>query len=137
MLLGHVLEGAEQPSQVVQQSQSPVQFLLHLAQSPATVPRSDLGSPSPQKPSNNLLRIHYQLQHGVQSFTSLIITPTMTAADVLDLAVSKALPSEPASNYTLTVVTSKGGTYVSALDHSDLTEANKVLLRVWNAFSAI
>ena len=125
MLLGRVLEGAEQPSRVVQQSQSPVQFLLHLTQV-----HSDLGSPSPQKPSTNLLRIHYQLKHGVQSFMSLIITPTMSATEVLDLAVSKALPSEPASNYTLTLVTSKGG----RLDHSDLSEASKMLLGVWNAF---
>lgn len=107
-VLGGVLQDSDNPSQVIQKSESPIRFIIHVHRS---TPSPSSKSPSPKSPSpqSKLIRVHYQLEPGVQSFTSLIVGQNMSAKEVLDIAVSKAAPSEPATDYCLVLVTPKGG----------------------------
>lgn len=104
--LGRVLEQGDKPSNVLQQSphRSPIQFVVGVAHTTPKPPASV------QKPANKLIRVHHQLQGGgVQSFTSLIVSPAMNAKEMLELAVSKAVPFESATGFCLVLVTPKGG----------------------------
>ena len=95
--IGHVMDAKEHPSIILQESEGPVQFVLTSK------------SITPDKPSSVLIRVYYKLNGDVQTFQSLIITPTMTTKEVLDMAVSKAGVSGSADDYSLVLLTPKGG----------------------------
>ena len=56
-----------------------------------------------------IIRLHHQLEGGLQSFQSLIVTPTMTSCDVIEIAVAKLFPQDSPTHYELLERTSHGG----------------------------
>ena len=118
---GHVLEDSDTPSSLLGQSRTPMQLIVHASHTPKRAPSVKPPSSSPSSPSS-LIRVHYQLDQGVRGFTSLIVSANMSAREVVERVVRNSLPAESALNYTLVLVTPKGGmcmhTYMHAHTHT-------------------
>lgn len=58
-----------------------------------------------------LVRVYHNLDGDLQSFQSLIVTPSMTARDLLQVAVARAAPRESPEGFSLVLKTptSAGG----------------------------
>ena len=88
-----ILRDEEQPSEVHaswKEREENVQFLL-------------------RERTSGLVRVHHQLGGDYQSFQSLIITPTMTCQDVLQLATGRLAPGEGTGDFVLVLRTAQGG----------------------------
>ena len=106
--IGRVLQDTDTPSHLLTQSRTPIQFVLQTLHHTSPPVRQTSSTPS-TKSTTHLIRVHYQLEKGVQGFTSLIVSPEMTARDVLQRALSNTSPSESADGYDLFLATPKGG----------------------------
>lgn len=59
--------------------------------------------------SSGIIRVHHSLEAGLQSFQSLIVTPTMTTHDILQIAIAKLRPHDNPSDFELLERTPHGG----------------------------
>ena len=62
--------------------------------------------------ANALIRVYYDSERGIQTFHSLIATPSMTSTDVLESALPVVSPSGEVKDYMLVLVTPGKGMYV-------------------------
>lgn len=62
--------------------------------------------------SSAIVRVHHSLGAGLQTFQSLIVTPTMTTQDVLQIAVAKLHPHDNPLDFELLEQTPHGGEVV-------------------------
>jgi len=62
--------------------------------------------------ANALIRVYYDSERGIQTFHSLIATPSMTSADVLESALPVVSPSGNVKDYMLVLVTPGKGMYI-------------------------
>lgn len=85
----------------------PTRLKLHPFLATTAATPSDL---TPQTATTtSLIRVYYDLEQGVQTYRSIIISPVMKANEVLKCALSVAAPTECVDDYSLMLVTPEDG----------------------------
>ena len=98
----------------VQTSTSPPVQVLHDEECPTDVLVSWRSSKESSKfilqlRTSGLIRVYDGLGAGYQSFQSVIVTPSMTCRDVLQIVVPRLAPSESAEQFQLVEISPAGG----------------------------
>lgn len=106
MLTGRVLRETERPGHVLKQATHPTHLKLHRFHAVAVT--SPNTAPQTAAPSS-LIRVYHDLDEGVQTYHSIIVSPVMKASEVLKCALSTVAPSESVDDYSLVLVTPKKG----------------------------